>query len=366
MSTLFGLKRKVNDSVYSYCVKPICFSQDPEKVHKFFIASGKKLGNNRAGKKMIKGMFNYQNDILRQNILGIHFRNPIGLSAGFDKNAELLNIMGDIGFGFVEVGSVTARQCDGNSGIRLKRIPEKKGIWVNFGLNNNGAEEINSRLKQGTYEIPFGVSIARTNCAEVAETSEGIKDYVRSFEIFKKSGVGNYITINISCPNAFGGQPFSNPERYELLMKEVVKVGVKKPIFIKMSPDLDLKDLDKIIKISDKYGVSGFICSNLKKEKGKITGGFSGKIVEAKSDDLLEYIYKKTKGKKILVGVGGIFSAEDVYKKIRLGANLVQLVTGMIYQGPALIGQINYDLASLLKRDGFGSIAEARGIDVKI
>ncbi|PIN93997.1 quinone-dependent dihydroorotate dehydrogenase [Candidatus Pacearchaeota archaeon CG10_big_fil_rev_8_21_14_0_10_31_24] len=365
MSVLFGLKRKVNNSVYTYCVKPICFSQDPEKVHNFFISSGKNIGAFKLGKKVVRGLFNYQNKILEQEILGINFRNPVGLSAGFDKNAELISIMEDVGFGFVEVGSVSAKQCDGNSGIRLKRIPEKKGIWVNLGLCNNGSLEISNRLKGKNFKIPFGVSIARTNCAEVAETSEGIKDYVRSFEIFKEKGVGNYITINISCPNAYGGQPFSDSKRFESLIKEVVKVKIGKPIFVKMSPDLSSKNLDEIIRISRKYKIQGFICSNLTKEKGKPRGGFSGKIVEEKADKLLEYFYRKTKGEFVLIGVGGIFSAEDVYRKIRKGASLVQLVTGMIYQGPGLIGQINYDLVNLLRMDGFNSIEEARGVDVK-
>jgi len=368
MGALFGLKRKLNNFVYSYCVKPICFSQDPEKVHNFFISTGKKIGSSKLSKKIVRDLFNYQDKILEQEILGIKFRNPVGLSAGFDKNAELISIMEDVGFGFVEVGSVSAKQCDGNSGIRLKRIPEKKGIWVNLGLCNKGVDEISNRLKNQKFKIPYGVSIARTNCAEVAETLEGIKDYVQSLKRVFETGIGNYVTINISCPNAYGGQPFSDPKRYEMLLKEVVKVNFRKPIFVKMSPDLSVKNIDEIIRISEKYGVSGFICSNLTKEKGKPRGGFSGKIVEEKSDNLLKYIYRKTKSKKkfVLIGVGGIFSAEDVYRKIRKGASLVQLVTGMIYCGPGLIGQINYDLANLLRKDGFKCIEEAKGIDVGI
>lgn len=363
MGFLFGVKRKINDCVYDYVVKPICFSQDPERVHNFFIYCGKILGKIGIGKAIVRVLFNYQDKILEQRIYGIKFRNPIGLSAGFDKNAELVSIMEDVGFGFVEVGSVTARACSGNSGIRLKRVLDKKGIWVNLGLNNDGADEIEKRLNGRKFKIPFGVSIARTNCKEAALEKEGIKDYVYSFGVLQD--VGDYITLNISCPNSYGGQPFSEPKRYEKLLKKITPKKIRKPIFVKLSPDLDNGKLDKIIEISMKYGISGFICSNLTKKGEVSSGGFSGKIVEDKSNQLLEYVYRKTKGECVLIGAGGIFSAEDAYRKIRLGANLVQLITGMIFKGPALIGEINYDLTRLLKRDGFKNIGEFVGKDVK-
>ena len=364
MKTL-GINNKLNKIIYSNIIKKICFKYDEEKVHNFFTNFGRRAGENHLSKKIVRHLFSYQNPVLEQNLCGITFKNPIGLSAGFDKNAELISIMGDVGFGFSEIGSITAKPCSGNKGKRLLRIPEKKSIWVNLGLNNDGADKISSRLNGKIFEIPFGISIAKTNCRETTNPAEGVKDYIYSLKKFNEKKIGDYFTINISCPNAFGGQPFSNPKLYEKLIKEVKKLKIKKPIFIKLSPDLEKKYLDKILKISKKYGINGFICSNLsKKNKGFDEGGLSGKEVYEKSNFLLSYVCKKTMGwerKPVLIGVGGIFNAEDAYKKIKLGANLVQIITGMIFQGPNLISEINCNLVKLLKKDGFSDISKAVG-----
>lgn len=356
------MKSKFNHAGYSL-LKNVLFSFDPEKVHNEFLKIGKSLEQHELSKKIVSLVFNYQNPMLKQKLNGINFRNPIGLSAGFDKNAELIPIMENVGFGFVEVGSITAKSCAGNPGVRLKRILEEKSIWVNLGLNNNGADEISQRLKKQKFNIPFGVSVAKTNCKETTNSKIGIEDYIYSLKEFKNTG--NYFTINISCPNAFGGQPFSDPALFESLCKEISKLNIKKPIFVKFSPDLENNNVKKIISISEKYNINGFICSNLtKKDIGFSSGGMSGKKLENKANSLLSFVYKQTrswKTKPILIGNGGIFCAEDAYKKIKLGANLVQLVTGMIYQGPSLIGEINYGLVKLLRKDGFSNISEAVG-----
>ena len=349
---------RISGFFYRNYIRGIYFKRDAEKMHKSAVNLGKFLGSNKLTKGIVNLVFNYQDRRLEQKILGIKFRNPVGLSAGFDKNAELIDIMQDVGFGFVEVGSVTAKRCIGNKGKRLWRIPEKKSLRVNLGLNNNGALEISKRLRRRKFKIPFGVSIAKTNCKETADVKKGIEDYVESLRIFKD--IGDYFTINISCPNAYGGRPFSSPLLYERLLGEIDKLGIKKPVFVKLSPDLNKKELDAILRISGKYKVDGFICTNLSKKKGQI-GGFSGKIVEKKADKMLRYVYKKTKGKFVLIGVGGIFSAEDTYRKIKLGANLVQLVTGLVYNGPGLIGEINAGLAELLEKGGYKNIGEVVG-----
>ena len=363
------MKSRMSKAVYSGLVKKICFKYDEEKVHNFFVNAGKSIESNSLSNSFVKMMFNYQNPILEQDLLGIKFRNPVGLSAGFDKNAELIPIMESIGFGFVEVGSVTAKPCNGNDGVRLLRIPEEKAIWVNLGLNNNGTDEISSRLKGKSFGIPFGVSIAKTNCIETLNVKIGVKDYAYSFMKFNNNHIGSYYTLNISCPNAYGGQPFSDPKLLESLLKEVKKLKIKKPIFLKLSPDLDIINIDKIIDLSEEYEVNGFICSNLtKKDIGFDTGGLSGKRLSDKSEKLLSYVYKKTrnwKNEPVLIGVGGIFSAEDAYKKIKLGANLVQMITGMIYQGPGVISEIKYELVKLLQKDGFSNISEAVGTGYK-
>ena len=363
------IKNKLNGAFYSGVVKRICFRFDEEKVHNFFVKTGKIVEGNIFSRKITKMIFNYQNSCLEQKIFGIKFRNPLGLSAGFDKNAELISAMEDVGFGFCEVGSVTAKPCKGNSGRRILRIPEKKSIWVNLGLNNNGADEISSRLKGRKFGIPIGVNIAKTNCKETLEPEKGISDYVYSLKRFSERKVGNYFTINISCPNSYGGQPFSEPELYDSLLREIKKLKISRPILVKLSPDLEKNQLDKILNISEKHKIDGFVCSNLTKKNNSFKkGGMSGKEVSSKSNNLLSQVYKKTrrwKNAPVLIGVGGIFSAEDAYNKIKLGASLVQLITGMIYQGPGVISEINYGLTKLLKKDGFANISEAVGSGYK-
>ncbi|MDO8460261.1 MAG: quinone-dependent dihydroorotate dehydrogenase [Nanoarchaeota archaeon] len=361
-----SLKYNVESFLYKQILKPVCFSFEPEKVHNSFVKIGKSLGSYKLSKKVTSALFNYQNPMLEQDILGIHFKNPIGLSAGFDKNAELIDIMGDIGFGFVEVGSITAKECKGNNGVRLKRVPERNSLLVNLGLNNIGADAIKKKLMGKRYDIPFGVSIAYTNCKENSIDNNAIKDYIYSLR--KLKDIGNYFTINISCPNTYGGQPFTRVEAYRKLITEVGKIKINKPIFLKISPDLNRKTIDEILNISYEYGIKGIVCTNLTKKHDFSKGGMSGKYLEEKANELLKYVYKKNKENNygfVLVGVGGVFSANDAYKKIKLGANLVQLITGMIYNGPQLISEINRNIVKMLKEERYKNITEVVGIDNK-
>jgi dihydroorotate dehydrogenase len=356
---------RFNSSLYSNIIKPVCFSFDPEKTHDFFLLLGKMIESNQFSRSLLRSYLSYGNPVLKQDMHGISFNNPVGLSAGFDKSAELIPVIGDVGFGFTEVGSITAKPCPGNEGKRLIRLPDKQALWVNFGLNNAGADSISSRLHGKAFDIPVGINVAKTNCRETVDSSIAIKDYVYTLQKFNELDIGDYFTINISCPNAYGGQPFSDPASYSQLMEEISKLNINKPILVKLSPDLDKKTLDSILSISRKRRIAGFVCSNLtKKNTGFDKGGVSGKMVSPKSEELLSYVYKSTrswKQKPVLIGVGGIFSAEDAYRKIKLGANLVQLITGMIYNGPSVIGDINRGLVDLLEKDGFSSISEAVG-----
>ncbi|KKR55848.1 MAG: dihydroorotate dehydrogenase 2 [Candidatus Curtissbacteria bacterium GW2011_GWB1_40_28] len=304
-------------------------------MHDSMVSFGVLLGKYWLTRKIVGAFFSYSNKTLEQKILGIKFKNPIGLGAGFDKDAVLVDILPYVGFGFVEVGSITGEPCSGNPRPRLWRLKKSKGLVVNYGLKNEGCEKIAKRLG-------------------------------------KFVTIGDYFTINISCPNAFGGQPFTDAKRLDKLIGKIDKISTKKPIFLKISPDLTHRQVDRIIEVSKRHKVDGFVCTNLTSQRNNKRivdrhvskeGGISGKVVEEKANDLISYIYKKTKGRYVIIGLGGVFSAEDAYKKIKLGASLVQLITGMIFEGPQVISEINQGVVKLLKTDGLENVSQAIGVD---
>lgn len=372
LKSLIKIRNSIFGFFYRNVFKKIFFLFDAENVHDFFTVTGKILGSNFITRGITSFFFNNPDQkILNQKIHGIHFKNPFGLSAGFDKNAELTKIIPEVGFGFEEIGSITGEYCTGNAKPRLWRLIKSQALVVYYGLKNDGCEKISARLKDRKFKIPIGVNVAKTNCKNTTTTEEGIADYVKAYRHFLH--IGDYFTINISCPNTFGGEPFHDGEKLDKLFTALGKYPTKKPIFIKISPDLSDSQIDHIIKISKKHHVSGFICTNLTKkrenlkivdEKVPTNGGISGKAVEDLANKMIANIYKKTKGKFTIIGCGGVFSAADAYKKIRLGASLIELITGMIFQGPQLISEMNLELAELLKKDGFKNIKDAVGTDV--
>ncbi len=371
--TAVYIRNKIISFLYRFALVKILFLIDPEKIHDLFTSFGKFLGSNFATKKITSFFLNYQNEkVLSQKILGITFKNPIGLAAGFDKNANLINIIPETGFGFEEVGSITKLACSGNPKPRLFRLKKSKALVVNYGLKNDGANVIFDRIKKLKPALPLGISIAKTNCQQTTTLIEGTKDYIYTYQKF--STIGDYDVLNISCPNAFGGDYFTNPKYLDHLLAEVNKKRNKKPLFLKVSSDIKEAEIDQVIKIADKHKVDGFICGNLTKDRTskKIIetdlpekGAISGKVVEELSNKLISHIYKQTKGKFIIIGCGGIFSAKDAYKKIKLGASLLQLITGMIYEGPQLISDINLELTNLLKKDKLINISQAIGLSHK-
>ncbi len=369
---IITIRDSFNSLIYKRFLKPIFFMIDPESIHDRMTSFGIFLGNYKFTRKIISTAFYYENKKLNQQIAGIKFKSPVGLAAGFDKNAQLTKITPCLGFGFEEVGSITGEFCEGNPRPRLWRLKKSKGLVVYYGLKNDGAVEVSERIKKEKFEIPVGISIAKTNNKETVDFKKGIEDYVKAYKKFRN--VGSYWTINISCPNTHGGEPFTDPKKLDLLLKNINKIRDKKPIFLKISPDISRKNIKRIIELSRKYKLAGFICTNLSKKRNlkqifdknvPIKGGISGKVVEEKSNNLIRYIYKKTRGEFIIIGCGGIFSAEDAYKKIKSGANLVQLITGMIFEGPQVISQINYGLVKLLEKDNYKNISEAVGTDFK-
>lgn len=355
---------------YRWIAKPLFFAQDPEIVHDRMCHMGEFLGEHALMRGLTGACFAFSHPVLVQDLQGIHFANPIGLAAGFDKNARLTQILPVVGFGFEEVGSITGEPCEGNPKPRLWRLPKSRGLVVYYGLKNDGCEVISRRLSKQRFVFPIGVSIAKTNSQATCDTDTGIADYTKAFRAFLE--IADYFTVNISCPNAFGGQPFTTPDRLDLLLAEIDKIPTSKPIFIKLPPDLSFDELDALLAVSDKHRIHGFILGNLTKkydrpeimqdEMAKIThGGISGKPTFQASNELIAHLYRTTRGRYTIIGCGGVFSAEDAYEKIRQGASLVQLITGMIFEGPQLIGEINRGLVRLLQRDGYTNIAQAIG-----
>ena len=370
---LIRLRNHISRFFYKAVFKPIFFLIDPETTHQQMLAVGNFLGSNPFTRALTAFFFFYSNKKLEQKILGINFPNPIGLAAGFDKEGFLTSILPSVGFGFAEVGSITGEPCEGNPKPRLWRLKKSMGIVVYYGLKNDGCEKISRRLRNKAFAIPLGTSIAKTNSPNTVETQDGIADYVEAYKKF--TTIGSYFTINISCPNAYGGQPFTDAERLDRLLTEIDKIQTKKPVFLKMSPDLNYSEIDKIIEVAKQHEAAGFICTNLtdQRKNKKIVdrlvpkkGGISGKPVEELANDLISYVYRKTKGEFVIIGCGGVFSAADAYKKIKLGAFLVQLITGMIFEGPQVISEINQGLVALIKKDGFKSISEAVGADNRL
>lgn len=366
-------KHKVIGFLYRNLLKPVYFKFDPEFVHDRMLILGNLLGKFRVGKWITRKAFAYENQqALGQDVAGLYFRNPVGLSAGFDKNAALVDILPEVGFGAMELGSVTYEPYSGNAKPRLFRLPKSKALVVYYGLMNNGVAKFVERLR--TYKqnkAVVGVSVAKTNSNKTADENAGVQDYIECLKYLEKEEVGDWYTINISCPNTFGGEPFTTDERLEKLLGEVSKLQISKPVFIKMPINLELTEFDALLKVAIKHKITGVVIGNLTKVRdpklihdeipAHVKGGISGLPTQELCNELISYTYQNYGKILTIIGVGGIFSAEDAYEKIKRGASLVQLITGMIFNGPQLIGEINYGLTRLLKQDGLSNISEAIG-----
>jgi len=338
--------------LYKYVLKPILFLFDPELVHNFFVNMGQFLGSNPVTRALVGLFYDYRGPNISRTIDGIKYRIPILLSAGFDYNGRLTRILSEVSFGGDEIGSVTARPCGGNPKPRLTRLKKSKSILVNKGLRNQGVDAVIKRLKRTPRDKDFvlGISIARTNDDRSVSIQEGIEDYAYSFRRLNEEGVGDYYSINISCPNSFGGESFTDPVLFEQLIKSIKSIPCTKPIYVKMPLNVPWERFASILEIADKNGVNGVIIGNLNKDYSYLDyrdeapkeycGGLSGRPCAKLSTELI----RKTKelyGKRFtIIGVGGIMSPNDALEKFNAGADLVALITGMIYQGPGLMKKI--------------------------
>ncbi len=310
-----------------------------------------------------------------QHILGLDFPNPIGLAAGFDKNAEVIKASFNLGFGFVEVGTVTPKPQTGNEKPRVFRLPNENAIINHLGFNNKGLIAVKKNLKNFRklfYENKIiGVNIGRNKITENA-----IEDYIFCLE--NLGNLSSYITINISSPNTLGLRDLQLRDNIEKLIKRIKlkKLEIEsihnKPILIKISPDLNEEQLRDIALISLANNIDGLIISNttisrpgnLSSDQKQKQGGLSGKPLFNLSNKILKQMFELTNGQIPLIGVGGISNGSDCYEKIKSGASLVQIYTALIYSGPYLIDEIKKELVDLIKTDGYKNISEVIGKSV--
>jgi len=368
---------KASEIIYKNLIKEIFFRIDPETVHNAIVKLGEKFGRSKSIKNFLSSQFRIEDKVLKQNIAGIEFENPIGLAAGFDYEARLTQILFSLGFGFETIGTITNSKYEGNPKPRLGRLPKSKSLMVNKGFKNLGAKVTSEKLIGLSFGMPLGVSIGKSNVQECDTQKKSIKDIISAFTVFENSKVKHsYYELNISCPNLRGNVSFYPLENLKELLTEVNKLNIKKPIFVKMPLEKTDNDVLKILNTISEHCPKGVILSNLSKnrqnkfliseEVNKFPvgiGSFSGKPTYERSNELVRLAYKNFKQRFIIIGCGGVFNAKDAYAKIKLGASLVQLITGMIYEGPQIAAQINSGLVELLKKDGLSNISEAIGIN---
>jgi len=340
---------------YRYFLKPILFLFDPEYIHNLFTAIGE---SSERVSWLVKLLFRYSNPAQKKNVLGISFDNPIGLSAGFDYDGHMAQIMHSVGFGFNTVGTVTAMPYEGNQKPRLVRLPKSQSIMVNKGFKSGGAIEVRQRLdRKNLTHSTIGISIGSTNIHAINTINKAINDYLSTFKLFSNRKYVKYFELNISCPNIRLRGAFTQPNNFEKLCSTLSRLKLKQPIFVKMPNEISFIESDVLVTIALKHNIKGFIFSNLVKDRtnkyldpielsqvSHLPGNFSGKPTSENSNKLIAHTRKKFGNQIAIIGCGGVFSAMDAQAKLKAGADLVQLITGMIYVGPQLIGKINYDL----------------------
>ena len=341
-------------------LRSLIFKIDPEAAHTLAIKSLKL--------NMVPNIFNENkgDPMFESNLFGKSIDNPIGIAAGFDKNAEVYNPLFKLGFGFVEVGTITPLKQDGNPKPRVFRLVDDQALINRLGFNNLGSKNISSRIRDSLPKGLLGVNIGPNK-----DTKDRLNDYLVGLRTFYD--IADYITINISSPNTENLRNFHEDKKFDELMNlienEKVKLKSEIPIVVKISPDILDNQIISISKILLKYKVGAIIVSNttesnrenLKDIHKHQKGGLSGKPIEEKSNRLIAKFYNLLKGKIIIIGVGGVDSGKSAYEKFLAGASYVQLYTGMVFQGPNIVGKIKKELKEILINDGVKNFKEIVG-----
>ena len=334
-------------------LRSLIFKLEPELAHSLAIKA-LKFG-------YIPPFKQENNELLKTNIFGKNITNLIGMAAGFDKDAEVYNSLFKLGYGFVEVGTVTPLKQYGNPKPRMFRLEEDKALINRLGFNSSGAERVCSRIKNNPPKSLLGINIGPNK-----DTSNRINDYLIGLRTFYN--LADYLTINISSPNTENLRSFHNQQELENLISAIDKekkvLKTKIPTTIKISPDISGNQIDQIAEVLLNYNISAIIISNttennrdsLVNSNKYQKGGLSGKPLEEKSNLLIKKFYKIFQGKIKIIGVGGVDSGKSVYEKLLCGANLIQLYTGMVYEGPNIVNKIIEELNGILKKEGINDL----------
>lgn len=346
-------------------VKPLLFRLPAERAHGLVHAL-LHAAQGTPAESAFATRFRRDDPRLSVEAFGLRFPNPVGVAAGFDKNARVPSALASLGFGHVEVGGVTARPQEGNPRPRLFRLREDRAIVNRMGFNNDGADAIGRRLAgQSLPAVPVGINVGKSKVAPLESAEE---DYLYTYR--KVADSGDYFVVNVSSPNTPGLRDLQDREHLERILTTLQDEGAS-PLLVKLSPDLPEPAVEDVIDLADELDLDGIIATNttterppsLRSRHAREEGGLSGKPLEARATEMVQFVAQRTD--LPVIGVGGVFTAADAYRKIRAGACLVQLYTGLVYEGPTIARDINDGLLALLERDGFDSVEDAVGVDLE-
>ena len=361
-------------SVYDF-LKPLLFGLPAETAHDA-VHRGLRAAQGTPVESAVRARYQVSDERLAVEAFGETFPNPVGVAAGFDKNGHVPSMLSSLGFGSVEVGGVTAEPQAGNPRPRMFRLREDEGIVNRMGLNNHGADVVGERLREangagdrevgaaGGVDVPVGVNLAKT---EHVSTEDAPTDYRDTYE--QVAAGGDFFVVNVSCPNSQGFEELQNRGPMEAILTELRDAGAS-PLLVKLSPDLPDPAVEDALDLVTELDLDGVIATNTTTDRPDSLqslnraeeGGLSGKPIESRATDMVRFVAERVDVP--VVGVGGVFTAEDAYRKIRAGAHVVQLYTGLVYRGPSIARDINEGLLDLLERDGFDSVEEAVGADL--
>jgi len=367
------------EMLYEHIVKPLLFRMTAEHAHHLTIGWLGRAGRWPGLPSLLEALYGVEEcPELAVDLLGLRFKSPVGLAAGLDKNAEAVPGFSSIGFGFMEVGTVTPKPQPGNELPRLFRLPEDEALINRMGFNNVGIEEMARNLqKAGHHKIPVAVNVGKNKTTPNEKAEEDYRSCIR-----KLYDYGDFFVINISSPNTpdlrklqYGDdlRRLLGAVREEMQLQQRQRGGSGKPVLVKIAPDITAEEIGLIMDTLLESGVSGVIATNTTISRGGLrspfageTGGLSGRPLRKQATEVIRAIYRHTEGALPIIGCGGIFSAEDAYEKIRAGASLVEIYTALIYKGPLINRELQKGLRKLLARDGFTHISQAVGADCRL